>query len=119
MGRIPPCPASPNCVSSAPGTDSEHFVEPLPYPGTLDDAKAHLLEIIQAMPRTRITRNDSDYLHVEYTSFLFRFVDDLEFWFNADPPIVHVRSASRVGHSDLGANRKRVERIRTQFTKSI
>jgi len=112
---ISPCPNSPNCVSSAPGTDREHFVEPLHYTGTLDKSKAHLLAIIHAMPRTRIVGNDSYHLHVEYTSLLFRFVDDVEFWFDPEAPLIHVRSASRIGYSDLGANRKRVDSIRSQL----
>ncbi|MEC4673746.1 MAG: DUF1499 domain-containing protein [Nitrospirota bacterium] len=116
---IPPCPDSPNCVSSAPGTDTEHIVEPLHYPGTLDEAKTHLLAIIHAMPRTQIVQNDSHYLHVECTSLLLRFVDDVEFWFDAETPLVHVRSASRVGYSDLGANRKRVESIRSQWKNRV
>ena len=117
MTTIPPCPDSPNCVSSVPGTDSEHFVEPLYYSGTIGEAKARLLGIIRTMPRTRILRDDSYYLRVECTSFLFRFVDDLEFWFDTEEPRIDVRSASRVGHSDFGVNRKRVEEIRIKFSQ--
>ena len=114
---IPPCPASPNCVSSAPGTDPEHFLAPLIYSGSLAEAKSRLLALLESMPRTRVTHNHPRYLHVECTSLLFRFVDDLEFWFESEPRLIHVRSASRVGHSDLGINRKRVEAIRTQFSR--
>ncbi len=118
MASIPPCPGSPNCVSSAPGTDTEHVVEPLRYTGTAKEAKVQLLGIIQTMPRTRILRNDSHYLHAECTSLLFRFVDDLEFWFDTEAPRIDVRSASRVGRSDFGVNRKRVEEIRIKFAKA-
>ena len=115
MITIPPCPDSPNCVSSAPGTDQPHFIEPLRYSGSLEEAKSQLLTIIHAMPRTRIIRDEPTYLRVECTSFLFRFIDDLEFWFDGQEPIIHVRSASRVGYSDLGVNRKRVETIRRRL----
>jgi uncharacterized protein (DUF1499 family) len=57
----------------------------------------------------------SDYLHAEMRSLLFRFVDDIEFFLVADKGLIHVRSASRAGYSDFGVNRKRVERIRTAF----
>ena len=64
--------------------------------------------------RTRILTKEEDYIRVEYTSRLFRFVDDVEFYF-PEEPVIHVRSASRLGYSDLGANRRRVERIRELF----
>ena len=117
--RIPPCPSSPNCVSSASGTDTKHFVQPMTYAGPLENARTHLLAIIEAMPRTRIIRNDSHYLHVECASRIFRFIDDLEFWFESGIPLIHVRSASRVGYSDLGVNRTRVETIRSQLAKRV
>ena len=110
-----PCPSSPNCVSSAEGTDQEHLVSPLRYRDSREDAKARLLAILNAMPRTRVVTDEAWYLHAKCTSLVFRFVDDLEFWFHEHEPIIHVRSASRIGHSDFGANRRRVEHIRNQF----
>jgi uncharacterized protein (DUF1499 family) len=56
-----------------------------------------------------------NYLHVEMRSLMFRFVDDVEFSLAASAGLIHVRSASRVGYSDFGVNRKRVERIRAAF----
>ena len=93
-------------------------MEPLSYQDSPTDAKDRLLTLLQALPRVHIMTNDPHYIHVECTSLIFRFVDDVEFLFDEDKKLIHVRSASRVGYSDLGANRKRVEAIRQQFVKS-
>jgi len=77
-----------------------------------------LLQIIESEKRTKILTDKEDYIRVEFTSALFRFVADDEFYLlneKSDETIIHVRSASRVGSSDLGANRKRIERIRSKF----
>ena len=112
-----PCPSSPNCVTSADSADQEHFVHPLRYQDTPEQAKVRLLTILNAMPRTRVVTDESWYLHAECTSLVFRFVDDVEFWFHEHEPIIYVRSASRVGHSDLGVNRRRIETIRKRFQR--
>ena len=67
------------------------------------------------MPRSQIVSSTNTYIHVEFTSLIFRFVDDVEFLFDDEKKLIHVRSASRVGYSDLGANRNRVEEIRKRF----
>ena len=113
-GKLAPCPSSPNCVSSQ-SQDGDHHVKPFEYAGSLIQAKEKLLEVIRAMDRVKITTVEDDYVHAEFTSRIFRFVDDVEFYFDRDQNVIHVRSASRVGYSDLGANRKRVEKIRRAF----
>lgn len=110
-----PCPWAPNCVTSVEDTDQEHFISPLRYRGTPEEAKARLLTILNAMPRTRIVTDEAWHLHAECTSRVFRFVDDVEFWFHEREPIIHVRSASRFGYGDNGVNRERIEHIRTRF----
>jgi uncharacterized protein (DUF1499 family) len=111
---LKPCSASPNCVSSM-AKDKNHFVEPIQFDQSQKAAHKKLLEILKSLPRTKITISKDDYICAESTSLLFRFVDDLEFVFDANKKIIHVRSASRVGYSDLGVNRKRVESIRKKF----
>jgi uncharacterized protein (DUF1499 family) len=74
-----------------------------------------LKKIIQQMKRTRIVTEADNYLYVEFTSALWRFVDDVEFSFDDASKTIHVRSASRLGKSDLGVNRKRIEMIRTAW----
>ncbi len=111
---LKPCPGSPNCVSSM-AEDTSHNVEPFRYEGTAEDAKKKLIAIIESTNRAQVITSEINYIHAEFTSLIFRFVDDVEFYFDDNAPIIHVRSASRVGYSDLGANRKRVEAIRQQF----
>ena len=113
--RMKPCPDTPNCVSSLE-TDPGRRVEPIPYQGSPAEAGRALREVIEAMPRTRIRDEAGGYLHVEFTSALFLFVDDVEFLVEEARPVIQVRSASRVGYWDLGANRRRVEQIRRAMT---
>jgi uncharacterized protein (DUF1499 family) len=69
------------------------------------------------LPRTRIVKETEDYLHAECRSALFRFVDDLELQLRPSESIIAVRSASRLGYSDLGVNRRRVEGLRESLTR--
>lgn len=117
LGQFAPCPESPNCVSTQ-ATDEKHGMKSIPYSGTTDTAKKNLLKIVRSLPRTRVVADKEDYLHVEFTSRIFRFVDDVEFYLGIEDAKIHFRSASRLGHSDLGANRKRMETIRSQFIAS-
>ncbi len=113
--EIAPCPASPNCVSSR-STHAARRVEPLAFEGPPEAALRRLGDLVEALPRTRIVAAEGFYLHAECTSLLFRFVDDLELLVDEDASVVHVRSASRVGHSDLGVNRRRIEGLRARFS---
>ena len=115
--ELAPCPKTPNCVSSQ-AHDKKHFIEPIIFAGTQQEAHDSLLQIIASEKRTKIITDQKDYIRVEFTSALFRFVDDVEFYFpkeKADETVIHARSASRVGSSDFGVNRKRIERIRSKF----
>jgi uncharacterized protein (DUF1499 family) len=113
-GRLADCPDSPNCVSTF-ATDDSHHIEPLHFDGPPEAAFAHLQQVVAGMPRARIVTATDRYMHVEFTSTLFRFVDDVEFLLDPDQKLIHFRSASRVGRSDLGVNRKRMEGIRKQL----
>jgi len=111
-GHLRPCPASPNCVSSeAQADDEQHYIAPFRVKDSGDQAWLALVNVIR-QTGSNIETNDGLYLHATFTSTLFRFVDDLEAWMDHKTGIVHIRSASRVGYSDLGANRRRVETIR-------
>ena len=111
---------SPNCVSSmADNADSEHYIEPFSYTGlSRKEAIEKMAEILEQEERCRIIRVDENYIHAEFRSKLFRFVDDAEFYFPQDEQVVQVKSASRLGYSDLGVNRKRIEHLREVF-KSV
>jgi len=113
-GRLAACPDLPNCVSSQ-STDPRHAIDPLRYEGTAEKARRFLIEAVSGMKRARIVAAEERYIHAEFTSALFRFVDDVEFLLDDGTRTIHVRSASRVGYSDLGVNRRRVEEIRLRF----
>jgi len=116
-GRLARCPSSPNCVSSQ-AEDEGHRVAPLNYAGSTGEAMAKLKEIMRSLPRTEVITESETYLHVEFTSALFRFVDDVEFFVDTASKVIHVRSASRLGYSDLGVNLKRIELIRTRWQET-
>jgi uncharacterized protein (DUF1499 family) len=115
-GKLASCPNSPNCVSSqAPLLDKEHHIGPIAYRSDPTLVMTQLKSVINAMPRTKIITETSDYLYAEFTSALMGFVDDVEFYLDPEAQVIHVRSASRLGQSDLGVNRKRIEEIRSKF----
>jgi uncharacterized protein (DUF1499 family) len=113
-GKLLDCPDSPNCVSSQ-SNDAEHKIAPLTYTGDPAKALEDIKAVISSMPRTKIITAEGNYLYAEFTSALMGYVDDVEFYINADKGIIEVRSASRLGKSDLGVNRDRVEAIRAQL----
>jgi len=113
-GRLTACRRTPNCVSSqADPSDSVHYVAPIPFQGTAQDAIAEARATVEGMDRVRVIREMPGYLYVEFRSRLLRFVDDVEFAFDEEAQLLHVRSASRVGRRDFGVNRARVEAIRS------
>ncbi|MEM1080781.1 MAG: DUF1499 domain-containing protein [Pseudomonadota bacterium] len=106
-GRLSACPTSPNCVISEDGASLEQHVVSLPA-----NAWSRIPSAVQSLGGT-ITAQTGQYLSAEFVSSTFKFTDDVEFRRTADG--VHVRSASRVGYSDLGANRARVEALRARL----
>ena len=69
--------------------------------------------------RAKIVKSEADYFYAQYTTPLMKFVDDVEFWYDPVAQVVQVRSASRIGQSDLGVNRKRIEAVRAALASSI
>ncbi len=112
---LKPCPSSPNCVSSLEEEDSNHRVPPLSWTGDIAQAKVRLRQAVLADGNATFVVEDDTYWRIEFRSRIFRFVDDVELLFDPRTKLIHVRSASRMGHSDLGVNRKRVEKIRAFF----
>jgi uncharacterized protein (DUF1499 family) len=113
-GRLAACPSSPNCVSSQ-SEDALHKIEPIAYTISCDEAIAKIKAIIESEPKTQIITVAGDYLYAEFATLIMGFVDDVEFYFDDQAKLIHVRSASRLGKSDLGVNRKRIEKIRRLF----
>lgn len=119
-GRLKPPSRTPNSVSSQAALHPDHpmrsraEIAPLPAPegaATL----ARIRAIAESMPGAKVVRSEPDYLYVQYTTKLMRYVDDAEFWFDPSAGVVQVRSASRVGHGDRGVNRARIEHIRSRL----
>ena len=118
-GQLSPCPKTPNCVNSQVIGEKQK-IQPILFKGSPQEARARLLETLDSLERVKIVATAKDYVRAEFTSALLRFVDDVEFYFpdeQATKTVIHVRSASRIGRSDFGANRKRVERIRGLISK--
>ena len=112
------CPSSPNCVSTQ-AQDVGHAIAPIRYHKSRAEAKEALKTAVQSLPRTKLVEEDKGYLHYEFTSLLLRFVDDVEFFFDDETKTLHFRSASRTGYSDFGANRTRMEQLRTLVGETI
>ncbi|MBE9209932.1 DUF1499 domain-containing protein [Nostoc sp. LEGE 06077] len=110
-GHLTSCPTSPNCVVSQ-DADAEHSIDAIAYHTDRDTARATLLKVLTVVPRTEVIEQTDNYIHALSQSRIFKFVDDVEFYFPTDESVIHIRSASRVGQSDLGVNRRRLEQIR-------
>lgn len=110
-GRLAACPDKPNCLCSDDPREG-HYTEPLVYAGTAEEAWSALREVVKNCPRTRIVRDTAGYMHAEFTVSIFGFVDDVEFHLRPELGIIALRSASRLGYSDLGVNRRRIEKLR-------
>ncbi len=119
-GSLKSCPDSPNCVvSQIDSSDEEHFIESLKYDIDREEAYDAFLKILSVVPDTIVIEEDGGYIRTESTSKLMGFVDDMEFYFPEDESVIHWRSASRLGQSDLGVNRRRLEQIRFAFNDFI
>jgi uncharacterized protein (DUF1499 family) len=117
-GRLKPPANTPNSVSSQADLYPDHpqrdfaRIAPLNLRGDGAQSIARLREVLAAMPGARVVESRDDYLRAEFTTRWMRYIDDVELWFDPAAVVVQVRSASRVGHGDLGANRRRVEALR-------
>jgi uncharacterized protein (DUF1499 family) len=109
-GRLAICPSKPNCVSSDDA--GAHAVAPFQLAVSSADAWSMARAAVTALPRTKIIMQTDDYLHAECSSAIFGFVDDLELHLRPDKNAIALRSAARLGYSDLGVNRRRVENLR-------
>lgn len=115
-GVLARCKSSPNCVSSQaePQTDPGHYIEPLQAGSNPLLTWEALKRLLAELPRVNLVQDHDGYLYAEFSTPLMGFVDDVEFLLAGE--VIHVRSASRLGHSDLGVNRARVEAIRSKLS---
>ncbi len=114
-GKLRPCPEKPNCVCST-ASDEEHTIASLTLPqeGAVE-AFAQLVSLAEGMAGARVVQHDATYAHLAFTTPLLHFQDDLELHLDPATGEAQVRSGSRVGYSDLGVNRRRVEALRTRW----
>ena len=123
-GRLKPPSLTPNSVSSQAGLHADHpqrdyaLIDPLPMQGDARQTMARLQAVLASMRSVRVVEQKEDYLYAQFTTPLMRYVDDVEFWIDPVAQVVQVRSASRLGHGDLGLNRKRVEQIRAALVRN-
>jgi uncharacterized protein (DUF1499 family) len=119
-GRLAPPKRTPNNVNSQVdrNADAEHYIEPLHYAGEARQAWAALRRVIDGMQRVKVITSDPNYLYAEFSSKLMGYVDDAEFYLDEKAGMIHVRSASRLGSSDFGVNRGRIESIRAKLAQA-
>lgn len=111
---LAPCPDSPNCVSTK-SKDTARAMPPLPYLKSGEESMDRLVSIVREMKRATIVSATPSYLHAEFRSALFRFVDDVEFVLDDSARVIHFRSASRTGYYDFGVNRRRMQEISDRY----
>ena len=118
MEKFADCPSSPNCVSSyADPNDEEHYIDPYELTYSPEESYGIIIDYLNSRSNAEIiSSEDNEYIHAVFRTSFFKFKDDVEFRFSTagdGNTIVNIRSASRLGYGDLGANRKRMEEIRT------
>ncbi|MEP3348541.1 MAG: DUF1499 domain-containing protein [Marinomonas sp.] len=111
-GLFKACPSSPNCVSTqAPVDDSTHYAEAIVYSGERKDVQLLIESHMLNQGDAHIVSSSLGYVHFEVKSKIIGYIDDVEFYLPETDKVVHFRSASRVGYSDRGVNRDRMEKI--------
>lgn len=117
MSRIKKCPSSPNCVCTLAEETGRKKMDALTYRAEMSEAKNALKEMVAGIGNTRLIEEGDAYLHFTFKTKLGGFIDDVEFEFNNDKKEITFRSASRVGWSDMGANKRRMKKISKMWAK--
>ncbi len=117
-GKLTECPSSPNCVSTQTASES-HKMQAIPFSKELDVVMTQIKAVVNAMGSATLVKEQRHYLHFEFKTSLLKFIDDVEFFIDEKSKLIHFRSASRVGYSDLGANRSRMSEIKQNLQKSL
>lgn len=112
--RLAPCPDRPNCVSTE-ATDRRHRMRPIPFRGACELALERMATVIASQPRATVRHRERGWLHAEFRSRWLGYVDDLDVEVDEAASVLRFRSASRLGHWDLGVNRRRMKRLARAF----
>jgi uncharacterized protein (DUF1499 family) len=111
------CPDTPNCVSSL-AKNPKYRVEPFKLKKDPKTSWDIVKKTVEQLPRTKVVSADNSDIHAECKSMIFRFVDDLTLHLTPSNGIINIRSASRIGYSDLGVNRRHVENLRKKLQQN-
>ncbi len=123
-GKLKPPSVTDNSVSSQALLYPDHpraasaQIAPLALQGDGPMTIARIKEVVEGMDGAQVVKSDAKYLYAQYTTRLMKFVDDAEFWHDPVAQAIQVRSASRIGESDMGVNRKRIEAVRAALAAS-
>lgn len=118
-GTLTPCPDKPNCVCSEFTDDTIHYIAPLDYSGAPPEkAWGDIVQIIKESGG-EVSAAEDEYIAATFSVTLFGFIDDVEFRIDTSKSRIHIRSASRVGHSDLGINKKRAKTMTRLFKQKL
>jgi uncharacterized protein (DUF1499 family) len=112
--QLKECPESPNCVSTRTQQESKKM-DPIPFELDPKEVKKIIKNAVESLPSTELQRESIHYLHYTFKSKIFGFIDDVELLIDAEQKLIHFRSASRTGYSDMGVNKKRM----TEIAKAI
>ena len=115
-GSLALCGNKPNCVCSLDNRPN-HMISPWNWAGSEAIGIEKIEALVNSYPRTKVISKSGNYLHAEFRTSIFGFIDDVEFLVDINAKKIHIRSASRLGYSDLGANLSRVEKLRTLFAQ--
>lgn len=107
-GKFELCPGSPNCVNTQEGNKE---LKAWPFQGDLAATRTKVIQAAQSLSRVELIKETPNYLHFECTTAVWKFIDDVEFYFDTENKVVHYKSASRVGKSDIGANARRMKKM--------
>lgn len=111
MSKISLCPASPNCVCTLENETAKKRMPTLRYVGEIQTARQRMKDLVLALGNAKLQEEAENYLHFTFKTRLGGFIDDVEFEFAEREKVIHFRSASRVGYSDMGANKRRMRKI--------
>ena len=117
-GLLEPCPSKPNCVSTM-AKNKEHSIAAIPFTGQTVQAIAAIRRVCLNEPRVTLEKETKTYLHFTFKTRLLGFIDDVEFLVSETEKLIHFRSASRLGYSDLGVNRERMDVISKKIKVSL
>ena len=115
-GSLALCGNKPNCVCSLDNRPN-HMISPWNWASSEAIGIEKIEALVNSFPRTKVISKSGNYLHAEFRTLIFGYVDDVEFLVDVNAKKIHIRSASRLGYSDLGANRSRMEKLSNQFTQ--